>query len=160
MATSTLLQYLETTGTSIAGASVALGADISNRSQTETFLTAGAITAGDWVMLDTTQTGPARVVFVAQTGIVATGNPLCVGVAQQTVTGTATSPQPVRVVVAGYVESANVDGAVVAGSPLSAGALAAGRAGVATGASIVVCGVALAVDAPANVGPVWVYKQF
>jgi hypothetical protein len=161
MATSTLVQYLETTGKSVTtGADVQLGGGISNRSQVETFLTAGAIVAGDWVMFDTTQTGAARVAFVAQTGVVATGNPLCAGVALKSVTGTATSPQPVEVVVSGYAETANVDGAVVAGSPLSAGAAVAGRAGVATGASIVVCGTALAVDAPVNVGPVWVYKQF
>lgn len=151
MATSTLIQSLDLTFSD----GTIVGNTPSNRRQIETFIAGGTITAGDWVAFDTTQTGAERVATVVQAGVVATGNPLAAGVA---VRGAA-SGEKVDVVVAGLATNANVDGAVVAGSPLSAGAAVAGRAGIATAASIVVCGVALEADT-ANVASVWVYKQF
>ena len=45
MATSTLLQRLDSGD----------GAATSNRSQVETFISGGAIAAGDWVVFDTSQ---------------------------------------------------------------------------------------------------------
>ena len=54
MATSTLIQFLE------AGEA----GDTSNRRQVETFIAGGAIAAGDWVQLDTGETGADRVLQV------------------------------------------------------------------------------------------------
>ena len=160
MATSTLVQYLETTANLAAGGTTTLGGDISDRRQVETFLTVGAITAGQWVMFDVAQTGAAKVVVVTPAAIVAAGNALTVGVALEAVTGTVASPQPVKVVVAGYVGSANVDAGVAAGNPLAAAEAAIGSAGVAgAGVTIPVCGVALTAVA-AGKAEVWVYKQF
>jgi hypothetical protein len=55
MATSTLIQYLETEQKDGFGASVAVGPATMDRRQTETFLAADAITAGDVVSLDAGQ---------------------------------------------------------------------------------------------------------
>jgi hypothetical protein len=161
MATSTLIQYLDKTQNTASGGTVAVGASSSNRSQTETFLTEGAIVAGDWVMFDTGQTGASKVLVVMQAGANGLGNPLVVGVALESVTGTVTSPQPVRVTVAGYVAAANVNNLVAAaGVALIVEAAGIGRAVACTAADIgPPCGVSLSAPA-ANVADVWVYKQF
>lgn len=165
MATSTLIQYLETSQVSGLGVSSAIGPSTSDRSQVETFLAGGSITAGDWVAFDTSKTGANRVLYVVQAATVAgagsAGNPLVVGVAKSTVT----SGAKVDVVVAGYVASANVDGAVVAGSPLCGPFTIAGRADINVAASTSgLCGVALDADGVAplavNYAPVWVCKKF
>jgi hypothetical protein len=155
MATSTNIQYLEGSAKDEFGATVQIGAGTSDRRQIETFLAGAAITAGDWVMFDTSATGASRVLTVIQATAVALGNPLTVGVA---LTSATVAGQKVDVVVGGYVEVCNVDGAVVAGSPLTVDTTA-GRAHVAATGDIVTCGVALAADV-ANVAPVWVFKQF
>lgn len=54
MATSTLIQYLETSQTDGFGASVPVGLAAMNRRQTEVFLAGEALDAGDWVALDLT----------------------------------------------------------------------------------------------------------
>ena len=66
-----------------------------------------------------------------------------------------------RIVIAGYVEKANVAGATVAGSALIGPIGTAGRAeievpGTTTGS---VCGIALAADT-ANIAPVFVIKKY
>lgn len=155
MATSTNIQYLESTAKDEFGATVQIGAGTSDRRQIETFLAGAAITAGDWVQFDTSATGANRVLTVIQATAVALGNPLTVGVA---LTAATVAGQKVDVVVGGFVEVCNVDGAVVAGSPLTVDTTA-GRAHVAATGDIVTCGVALAADV-ANVAPVWVFKQF
>ena len=90
MATSTLIQSL------IPGAD----ADQSARSKKQTFLAGGTIAAGDFVSLDTTQSGADRGLYVVTIdtsgGAVALGVPT-VGVA----TAAATSGQEVVVVIAG-----------------------------------------------------------
>jgi len=168
MATSTLLQKLDVEADGF-------GASTSNRRQIETFLvrveypTGGpdpgtiTITAGDWVALDTTQSGADRALCIRTAANVALGNPLVVGVALDSASldpleGDPAISAPIRVVIAGYAEAANVDGAVAAGSPLVVDTTA-GRAHVAVTGDLSVCGVALAADV-ANVAPVWVYKQF
>lgn len=164
MATSTLVQFL----------AAGEASDTSNRRQVETFLVRvtypqggpdpGTITinAGDWVALDTSQSGADRALCVRQAANVALGNPLTVGVALEAITldppEGATLEAQIRVVVAGYADSANVDGAVVAGTPLAVDT-AAGRAHPAVTGDISICGVALDADT-ANLAPVWVYKQF
>jgi hypothetical protein len=54
MATSTLIQYLETSQTDGFGASVPVGLAAMNRRQTEVFLAGEALAVGDWVALDLT----------------------------------------------------------------------------------------------------------
>jgi hypothetical protein len=162
MATSTLIQLLQP----------GEAADTSNRSQVETFLTTltnstgstATITlpAGDWVALDTSKTGADRALFVTRAANVALGNPLVVGVAKTTASAVLLNGESrnvkIDVVVAGYAGAANVDGAVVAGSPLAVDTTA-GRAHTAVTGDISVCGVALEADV-SNVAAVWVYKQF
>ena len=166
MATSTLIQKLDATAliSNITGSpgsytSVAIP-DVSNRSQVETFIAGATVAVGDWLQFDTSATGSARVLTVIQATNVALGNPLTVGVCLGSAEsdGSLTAGSKINVVVGGYAEKANVDGAVVAGSPLTVDTTA-GRAHTAVTGDISVCGVALAADV-ANVAPVWVYKQF
>lgn len=165
MATSTLLQKLDVQADGF-------GRTTSNRRQVETFLTTltnagGApatitLAAGTWVAMDTSKTGANRVLYVAAAANVALGNPLVCGVVLNPVSALlaagASIDLSVEVVVAGYADNANVDGAVIAGSPLTVDTTV-GRAHVAVTGDISICGVALDADV-ANVAPVWVYKQF
>ena len=148
MATSTLIQFLE------AGEA----GDTSNRRQVETFIAGGAISAGDWVQLDTGETGADRVLQVIEaTAAFATGNPLVVGVAL----AAAASGEQVRVVVSGYAEGASVANAVAAaGTALVVDATAAGQAVAIAAADLApACGVALEAAA-GNTADVWVLKNF
>jgi len=156
MATSTNIQYLNSSGVNELGATVAVGAGTSNRRQVETFIAGGAITSGDWVMFETTTaTGSARVLTVIQATLAATGRPLTVGVAIQTVA----SGETVDVVVAGYVEGANVATAVTVGQALSISAVNGRGSAAAATALAPFCGVALE-GAASNLCDVWVIKQF
>lgn len=113
---------------------------ILGRTEVQTFLAGATIAAKDWVQFDDTKTGADRVLYVKQAGSVATvGNAAVVGVALEAgVTG-----KPVRVVVAGYVEGANVASAVTAGQPISViGTAGRGEACVAA-VTASKCGVAL-----------------
>jgi hypothetical protein len=165
MATSTLIQRLDTnalvTSTTVPGGYDLISTpDVSNRRQIETFIAGATVIVGDWVQFDTSKTGAERVLTVIQAAAVATGNPLVVGVVLNSAetTGALTAGSRVNVVIGGYVEGVNVDGAVVAGSPLTVDAIA-GSANVAVAADVAVCGVALEADV-ANKAAVWVYKQF
>ncbi len=147
MATSTLIQFLE------AGEA----GDTSNRRQTEDFLAGGAITAGDWVALDTTKTGADRLLYVIEAVGGATGTGLVVGVATQTVI----AGDRVKVVVQGYVEGASVANAVAAaGISLVVDNTAAGQAvAIAAGDLAPACGVSLEAAA-GNLCDVMVLKNF
>jgi hypothetical protein len=154
MATNTLIQKLDGTAliSNITGSpgsytSVAIP-DVSNRRQVETFIAGATVVVGDWLMFDTSATD------------VLLGNSLVVGVClgSAETDGSLTAGSKINVVVAGYVEGANVDAAVVAGSPLVVDT-AAGRANVAVTGDIGFCGVALEADV-ANKAAVWVYKRF
>jgi len=109
MATSTLIQYLETTGKSVTtGADVQLGVTPSNRLQVETFLCETAIVKGQLVAVDVAKMGTdATGGLTAATVITADFlgpvplQKIVIGVAAESVTGTATSPQPVKVIVRG-----------------------------------------------------------
>ena len=166
MSTSTLIQYLNPTQNTISGGTTPVGASSSNRSQTETFLTETAIVAGEWVQFDLGQTGASKVLVVEPAVAAAVGgtlNALVVGVALDTVTGTATSPATVQVVVSGYVAEANMVIGTNPGNPL--GLINGATTGQAAWIPVAVtngagpCGVALSA-APAGVGEAWVYKQF
>jgi hypothetical protein len=165
MATSTLIQRLDSTAlvtstTVPGGYQTVTTPDVSNRRQVETFIAGATVVVGDWLQFDTSKTGAERVLTVIQATNVALGNPLVVGVCLGSADsdGSLTVGSKINVIVSGYAEVANVDGAVVAGSPLAVDTTA-GRAHVAVTGDISVCGVALAADV-ANVAPVWIYKQF
>lgn len=109
MATTTIVQYLNHTGKSVTtGASVELGVTPLDRKQEETFLTETAVVKGQLVAIDNVAAkmtadpsgGFSALVVVACAYGIATRR-CVVGVAAESVTGTATSPQPVRVVVRG-----------------------------------------------------------
>jgi len=166
MATNTLIQKLDATALvpNITGApgsyTVVTTPDVSNRRQIETFIAGATLTVGDWVAFDTTKSGAVRVLTVIQAANVALGNALVCGVVigSAETSGALTAGSRVNVVVSGYVEGANVDGAVTAGDPLVVDTTA-GRAHVGVTGDIGFCGVALEADV-ANKAAVWVYKKF
>jgi len=165
MATTTILQYLQHKGVSAAGASVELGTSPLDRIQTETFLTETAITKGQLVAVDVSKmTADPTGGFTALTVVAADFNAgppvqkIAVGIAAASVTGTATNPQPITVVVRGPAAASSLAtvGCAV-GDPLvldTAGA--AGSLMVNTAANIghVVC---YALETVAAAGPVKVY---
>ena len=124
MATSNLVQYLETTTNLATGGTTQVGVSPSDRRQFETFLTETAITAGQVVALDITKMatdtsgGFTAATVIAADFNSATVQKIVVGVADQSVTGTATSPQPVRVVIRGPRTSVPAVGAIAAGQPV------------------------------------------
>jgi len=150
MATSTIVQFL---GNEAAGGT----SSTMNRAQIETFIAGGSITAGDFVILDTSQTGSDRDLYVIQSPATA-GNPLCIGVAK---TG-ATVGQKVDVVVAGYYATANVVTGVLKGEAVVTSGATAGRAlKYATGTHTNTDAIAVALaDAASNVAPVHIFKHF
>ena len=125
MATTTLIQYLESTGKSVTtGADTQLGNSPLNRQQVETFLTETAITKGQLVALD-----GAKIVTDASGGLTsltvitadfdsAPVRKMVVGVALEAVTGTATSPQPIKVCIRGVVTGVVTTGATAVGQTL------------------------------------------
>lgn len=124
MATTTILQYLQNKATSAGGASVFLGTTPLDRLQTETFLTETAIVKGQVVALDVTKMatdatgGSTALTVIAADFNSATVQKLVVGVAQASVTGTATNPQPVTVIVRGPALNVPAVGAIAIGSPV------------------------------------------
>ena len=158
MATSTLIQYLDTTAEDEFGNVVSVD-KASHRRQIETFLSGGAITAGDIVAFDTAASGPDRAVTVVQAGLVATGNPLAVGVALDSAAG---AGEKVTVVVAGYAEDVNCTAGTIgaAGLPLSAGKTAAGEVDASAASDTAGCfGVSLEAKASNTVDMI-VFKRF
>ena len=149
MATSTLIQFL----------AAGQGADTSNRSQEETFISGGAITAGDWVALDVSQSGADKALYSIRTPAAAgAGN--VVGVALDNAAGAGSA---VRVVVAGYVQLANIVNGTLAGASLTTSGVTAGRAltyatGTHTGTGP--CGIALTNAGGTNTAEAWVFKRF
>jgi hypothetical protein len=131
MATTSIINYLETTGKSVTtGADVQLGTSPLNRIQTETFLTETAITKGQLVAVDSakmatdTSGGLTALTVITADFDSAPVRKIVVGVAAEAVTGTATSPQLIKVVVRGpaaYVAKVDAGGAgvgVAIGDPL------------------------------------------
>ena len=100
MATSTLIQFLGDGITSPSGTE----AGTSNRRQVETFISGGAIAAGDWVSLDVSKTGADKALYVIEAPATAS-DARCIGVA---LAAASAAGEQVRVVVAGYVAEANV----------------------------------------------------
>jgi len=124
MATTTILQYLQNTGKSVtSGASVFLGTTPLDRLQTETFLTESAIVKGQVVSADlakmaTDATGGSSALTVI-TGVGNVATKKCVvGVAAESVTGTAANPQPVKVIVRGVVTGVATTGVTAVGQTI------------------------------------------
>jgi len=141
MATSTSIQYLETSGVSVSGAVVQNGAAVMNRRTVEVFLTETAITAGQLVSLDiaaakTTldSSGGLSSATVISSAFTTLARKAIVGVALESVTGTATSPQPIKVVIRGPVGIACVAVVALGDTLCSDTAGGAGLAMVTTGA--------------------------
>jgi len=158
MATSTLIQYLETAQVTGLGVSAPVGASTSDRSQTETFLAGGTIAAGDFVSLDTSQTGANKALYVVVVdtsgGAVALGVPT-VGVALKA----ADAGDKVEVCIAGYCKSANVATGTAAGVALALDTTTSGRAVAADAANCNLAAVSLTVAA-SNKAEVMVLKHF
>tara|TARA_Y100000034_G_scaffold133869_1_gene200726 strand:- start:866 stop:1342 length:477 start_codon:yes stop_codon:yes gene_type:complete len=158
MATSTLIQFLDS--------STGVTAATSNRRQVETFLAGGAITAGDWVFFDVSQTGADRVLYIVQSpasGAIPVQSGMAIGVALDS----GVAGDKIDVVVGGYHAAANCDAGIAIGATVTQGTVA-GRCApseyVETGvpanyASPTPIGLTLGAVV-ANVGPVWVYKRF
>lgn len=150
-----VIQYLE--GEAADG--TALGPEVSNRREVETFIATGTIAIGDVVMSDVSVAGAKRALSVLQAGVVATGNPLAIGVALNA----ATAGQRVEVVTSGYVEGVKCNaGTIAAGAPLSAG-IAAGEVETSVAGHLAGCfGVAMEAKGAttANKVAIMVKKQF
>lgn len=132
-----------------------------SRRTVQTFIASGTVTAGDWVMFDTSKSDADRVLYVKQALDAGTlGQTLTVGVALQTSASGAT----VLVVTSGYVEGAAVATAVTKGQPIIVGTTA-GRARLAvvsdgtTAGDYIPCGIALE-NAASNTCDVWVLPRF
>lgn len=123
MATSTLIQYLETSQRDGFGNVVAVGTDSQNRNQTEVFVAAVAITAGDLVSLDlraATLDG-TKLVSVVPADLSSADTLGVIGVA----TGAAAVGEKVTVVLKG-IALVNADAGIAAGDALSVSATGAG----------------------------------
>lgn len=138
MATTTSLQYLESTGKSVTtGGDVQLGSEFLNRRQTEIFLTETAIVRGQLVSLDAAKIatdasgGLSTLTVITADFNSAPVRKIVVGVAVETVTGTATSPQPVKVCIRGVVTGVVTTGVTAVGQTLILDA--AGGAGACQG---------------------------
>jgi len=124
MATSTLVQYLDTSAVSASGATVQVGNGPSNRRQVETFLTETAITVGHLVAIDAAKLSTdSSGGLTSATVITADFNStpvrkVVVGVALESKTGTATSPQPIRICVRGVVTGVAVTSTTAVGDTL------------------------------------------
>ncbi len=151
-----VIQYLE--GEAADG--TALGPEVSNRREVETFLATGTIVKGDVVMSAVAVSGAKRALSVLQCANVATGNALAIGVALNA----ATAGQRVDVVTSGYVEGVNCTaGTIAAGAPLSAGKAAAGQVETSAAGDLAGCfGVAMEAKGATTTNKVaiMVKKQF
>lgn len=132
------------------------GASVTSMARTDymSFISGGAITAGDWVALDLTKTGSDRCLYVLTAAAVTDGNSRVIGVCPA---GATAAGQRVNVCIAGYCEGARVTTAVGAGVPLTVDTTA-GRADLAVAADTHWCGVTLEIAA-SNLADVFVFRR-
>jgi hypothetical protein len=166
MATSTLIQYLETAGVSVSGAVTQIGLAASDRQQFETFLCETAITKGQLVAVDVTAaklvTDPtgglsAATVITADFNAAGTVQKIVVGVAAEAVTGTAASPQFVKVIVRGPAALVPVVAATAVGDPLTLDTAGVAGSAQVAGAANTVHVFAYAMTSTAGAGTVTAY---
>ena len=132
------------------------GASTMDRSTRQFFLAGAAIVAGDWVMLDASQTLGDQALYVLQADVVAHGNQLVVGVA---LNAAAAAGDRVEVCIGGYCKVANVTTAIASAIAIVIDATA-GRGDVAAATDLASpCGTVLTVAA-GNVAEVWVHRKF
>ena len=152
MATSTLLQYLQSTD----GDGNTVGVTPSNRRQVERFIASSAMAENDLVALDFSKTADgdkALYIIKADDSLI---SQVAIGFALNAATA---AGDEVNVTIAGINESANVVNTTAAGDRLIISSVA-GQAKVVTPSDIVPI-VAVAVEADAaNVATVFVLKQF
>ena len=151
MATSRNIQYIGSDGSGVLS-----DGDLSSRRQVETFLAGAAITAGEWVVLDTSKTADLQCIYVVKAPA-SSVSAAVMGVAL----ADAASGARVDVVVRGYAASATVNTSTAQGNALFCGGTAAGTAEPYSQATATVapCGIALD-DDTAGVAPVYVCGQF
>lgn len=130
------------------------GVTSQSRADYMSFLSGGAITAGDWVALDLTKTGSDRALYVITAAAVTDGNSRVIGVCPA---GATAAGQRVNVCIAGYCEGARVTTGVAAGVPLTVDTTA-GRADLAVAADTHWCGVTLEIAA-SNLCDVVVFRR-
>jgi len=155
MATSSNVQYLSAGPADIAA---------SNRRVTETFYAGAAIVIGDCVAMSTEATGGGadRVVTVVKAqSNAATARQACgILIAHDGASATtAAAGDRCTVVVKGYCEGANLEGAVVKGDILVSSTVA-GQAAKFAGTEVVAPFAMALEDDTANVGDVWVFGLF
>jgi hypothetical protein len=117
--------------------------DTADKRTIKTFISGAAITAKDWVQLDTSKADSDRALYAIQAASGTTsGNGLVVGVALDSATA---AGQRVRVVTHGYVEGANVANAINAAGLMLVVEGTAGRAELCVlgDHNVAPCGVAL-----------------
>lgn len=150
MATSRNIQYIGSDGSGVIS-----DGDLSSRRQVETFIAGAAITAGEWVVLDTSKTADLQCIYVIKAPA-SSVSAAVMGVAL----ADAASGARVQVVVRGYA-LATVNTSVAQGNALFCGGTAAGTAEAYSQATATVapCGIALD-DDTAGVAPVYVCGQF
>ena len=122
------------------------------------FACAEAVTAGEWVDLDSSQTGEARTTTVVQ----GNGTGLCIGVALETVSAATVTAGGalVRVCVSGYCEGALTDGSLdAAGNTLRPAAAGACMKGVPTNA-LPIIGIALESDGSTTAADVYIIRRY
>jgi hypothetical protein len=161
MATSTLIQNLNSTYVDGFGASVGSGTATSHRGQLETFIASSTVVVGDAVALDLSKSldgDKMLYVLKADTDVATATTVVGIVTGSAQTDGALTAGSKVTVCVSGLV-LANVDGATVAGSTLCVGATA-GQLAVYTNASVQPI-VAIAAEADtANYAKVVFIKQF
>ncbi len=119
----------------------------------ETFLAAGAVGRGDWVMFDITKTGADQVLYVKKA--TATLAVHVVGVAL----GAAADGERVDVAISGYVAYARIANAVTTGQPLTISAVD-GIADAADATDIVIAGASASGGNSDDEGEVIVHRKF
>ena len=108
MATSRNIQYIGSDGSGVLS-----DGDLSSRRQVETFIAGAAITAGEWVVLDTSKTADLQCIYVIKAPA-SSVSAAVMGVAL----ASAASGARVDVVVRGYAASATVNTSTAQGNAL------------------------------------------
>jgi hypothetical protein len=168
MATSTLIQNLNTGYTDVFGATVSVP-NTSDRRQTETFLASATVAVGDAVAFDLSKSvdsDKTLYVIKADTDVATSTAVVGIVLASADSDGSLTAGSKIKVALTGVV-LANVDGATVAGSRLRCGATAGQLAiaadinegGAATVPQYPVVAIAMEADT-ANFAKVLMLKQF
>jgi hypothetical protein len=169
MATSTLINYLESNQVTGLGTNVGVSKETSDRSQTETFIAKETLLVGDWVAFDYAATLAGDVtlgVFKADGNSTPVRTPMGVVIGAASTSGLLTSGSKVKVCVAGVVTALVGDNA---GAGNAIGTLltitnTAGQVDVASAASAQpVCGIlaeTIGAAAGATQKRVVVIKQF